>query len=264
MSAQRVDYDRIGKRYDEEAVRWREADPELVAFLQERGSVDGAGISVLDVGCGTGIQLVANHARFPALAQCGIDLHAAMLDAARDKSTRIRWLLGSASQLPFEDATYDFVSAQFCFHHVQDKAAMLREVSRVLCPGGVFALVNMTPWRMKEWEVYRYFPGALVRDEQDFWPEERIVAALVELGLGVQVAYRHFRTERDLRRSLALYRERYTPSQLVALPDAEFREGLRRMEAEIEAAGEAAIPSASEVCLATIRARPVTSGLRPQ
>jgi ubiquinone/menaquinone biosynthesis C-methylase UbiE len=158
MNAQRVDYDRIGKRYDEEAIRQREADPELVAFLEERRNADGAGISVLDVGYGTRIQLVANQARFPALAQCGIDLHEAMLGAARDKSPRIRWFRGDASALPFEDATYDFVSAQFCFHHVQGKAAMLREVSRVLRPGGVFALVNMTPWRMKDWEVYRYFP----------------------------------------------------------------------------------------------------------
>jgi hypothetical protein len=62
---------------------------------------------------------------------------------------------------------------------------------------------------------------------------------------------------------LDLYRERYTPSQLVALPAAEYSEGVRRMEAEIEAAGDAPILSASEVCLATIRARPGASAHVP-
>jgi ubiquinone/menaquinone biosynthesis C-methylase UbiE len=129
MNTQRVDYDRIGSRYDDEAVRQRDADPELVAFLQERGSPDGAGISVLDIGCGTGIQLVANEARFPGLVQCGIDLYPAMLDAARSKSARIRWVRGNAGELPFAGASYDFVSAQCCFHHVQDRCVSLHPES---------------------------------------------------------------------------------------------------------------------------------------
>src|SRR5689334_6275059 len=99
MAAQRVDYNRIGARYDAEAVRKRPADPKLVAFCEGKGALRGAGVRVLDIACGTGIQLVSNQLELPELAQTGLDLHTGMLQAARAKSSAIRWIEGDAAEL---------------------------------------------------------------------------------------------------------------------------------------------------------------------
>jgi ubiquinone/menaquinone biosynthesis C-methylase UbiE len=249
-----MDYNRIGARYDDEAVRQREADPVLTALCRARGSSDGAGLRVLDIACGTGIQLIANAQRFPRLAQSGVDLHEAMLRAAKAKDAAIFWTAGDAAALPFGAASFDFVSAQYCFHHVQDKPAMLRGVAHVLRPGGRFALVNIAPWRMPDWEVYRYFPAAFARDAVDFWREDRIAAELARHGLAVEVAYRDQRRVHDLRQRLAFYQERYSPSQIVALSDADFAAGIRRIEAALAAARGARVTSVSHSCIATITA----------
>ncbi|HEV8247425.1 MAG TPA: methyltransferase domain-containing protein, partial [Polyangiaceae bacterium] len=183
MSQRRVDYDRIGRRYDDETVRQREADPKLIEYLSAHESADGEGLAMLDIACGTGIQLLANGKRFPALKMQGLDLSAAMLEAARAKRPDIEWLQGDASKLPFSDASFDYVSSQFCFHHFSDKAAVLAEIERVLRPGGRYVMLNMVPWRMRDWEVYEYFPEAFALDERDFWLEIRIQQVLERCGL---------------------------------------------------------------------------------
>jgi ubiquinone/menaquinone biosynthesis C-methylase UbiE len=252
MAGRRMDYDRIGARYDDEAVRQRDADPVLMALCHARGHSDGAGVRVLDIACGTGIQLVANARRLPGLVQWGLDLHEAMLRAAQAKAGAIGWIGGDGAALPFADASFDFVSAQYCFHHVEDKPAMLRGAARVLRPGGQFALVNIAPWRMPDWEVYRYFPGAFMRDAVDFWREDRIAAELARHGLSVEIAYRDQRRAYDLRERLAFYKERYSPSQVVALSDADFAAGIRRIEAALAASGGRKVTSVSHSCIATI------------
>jgi SAM-dependent methyltransferase len=252
VTGQRVDYNRIGARFDDDRERQREADPVLAALCGARHSADGAGLRVLDVACGTGIQIVANAQRFPALTQLGLDLHEAMLHVARTKAARVNWIAANAAALPFADASFDFVSAQFCFHHVQDKPEMLRGVARVLRAGGRFALVNIAPWRMPDWEIYRYFPEAFARDAVDFWREDRIAAELARHGLTVEIAYRDQRRVHDLRERLAFYKRRTSPSQVVALSDADFASGIHRIEAALDAAKGAKLTSVSHSCIATI------------
>ncbi len=146
------------------------------------------------------------------------------------------------------------MSCQFCFHHFADKAAVLSEVERVLRPGGQFVMLNMVPWRMRDWAVYQYFPETFARDEQDFWLEIRIQEVLERVGLTlVTFEYRDYAIEYDLRERLDFYRRRFSPSHLVALSDAEFAAGLARIEAEL-AAGPAAVAVQSRVCFVTVRA----------
>ncbi|WP_330986157.1 MULTISPECIES: class I SAM-dependent methyltransferase [Enterobacterales] len=101
---------------------------------------------VLDMGCGAG------HASFIAAGKVAkvtaYDLSAQMLDvvnqAAADKGlTNISTCQGYAEILPFEDASYDVVISRYSAHHWHDVGQALREVRRVLKPGGVFIIMDV-------------------------------------------------------------------------------------------------------------------------
>jgi ubiquinone/menaquinone biosynthesis C-methylase UbiE len=135
--SRRADYDAIAPLYDSGPTRSKVADPELLAFIEHRASSDA--LSLLDIGCGTGNQLVANSIAVPDVTMVGVDRSLGMLRQAWPKSPNICWVRADAAALPFLALSFDFVSCQFAFHHVQAKAGMLRETFRVLRPRGRFA-----------------------------------------------------------------------------------------------------------------------------
>lgn len=96
--------------------------------------------SVLDVCCGTGKQL----SYFPDTVDAhGIDLSDAMLTIAR-RQVPGRCIRGDATSLPLRDAAYDLAVSQFALHEKTPDviAGELREVRRILKPGGYFAVVD--------------------------------------------------------------------------------------------------------------------------
>lgn len=101
---------------------------------------------LLDLGCGAG------HVSFhlaPLVAEVvAYDLSTQMLDvvatAARERGLgNIRTEQGAAEHLPFADASFDFVFSRYSAHHWSDVGQALREVRRVLKPGGVAAFVDV-------------------------------------------------------------------------------------------------------------------------
>ncbi|HGY5077277.1 TPA: class I SAM-dependent methyltransferase [Citrobacter gillenii] len=102
--------------------------------------------SVLDMGCGAG------HASFAAAHQVkqvvAYDLSAQMLDvvaqAAKEKGLdNIATRQGYAESLPFEDGSFDVVISRYSAHHWHDVGRALREVNRVLKPGGVVIVMDV-------------------------------------------------------------------------------------------------------------------------
>jgi ubiquinone/menaquinone biosynthesis C-methylase UbiE len=98
--------------------------------------------SILDLGCGTGT-LALSIARECAEAQVwGLDADSAALTIARAKQAReglrVHWRRGLAQAAPFPDDAFDAVASSLFFHHLhgEDKLAVLREVVRILRPGG--------------------------------------------------------------------------------------------------------------------------------
>jgi SAM-dependent methyltransferase len=112
---------------------------------------------VLDVGCGRGLFLVGAARRLTTGTATGVDLWVpgavsgnrpqAVLDNASREGVADRVAIkeGDARQLPFPDASFDIVLSNFVLHEVKTKEErdrILREVIRVLRPGGRFLLVD--------------------------------------------------------------------------------------------------------------------------
>ena len=103
------------------------------------------GMSVIDCGCGPG-SITADLAAFVGPgAVVGIDIEPRQLEAAerlaKDRGvTNVNFQQGSVYQIPFPDASFDVAVAHFVLEHVSDPLRGLREIRRVLRPGGVAAI----------------------------------------------------------------------------------------------------------------------------
>lgn len=227
----RVNYDETAHLYDAQPYRGRAADPQLLAFAGERNTAD---MAILDIGCGTGNQLIANRGVLPCAPYVGVDLSFGMLRQARRKSPDIRWAQADGAALPFAARSFDFVCCQFTFHHVEDKEGMLRAVFRVLRPGGRFVLRNMCPQESGGWLYYEYFPEAQLVDLRDFWAPDAVIGTMQRAGfVGGTAAYEHLRFEQNLPAWLEIVRRRDTCSQLQAISDAAYQAGVTRLERDI-------------------------------
>ncbi|MCX4186643.1 methyltransferase domain-containing protein [Methylophaga sp. OBS4] len=106
---------------------------------------DAADISlgqrVIDVACGTGVLACSAAERVGnGGAVVGLDPNETMLAVARQKNSSIEWRKGHAESLPFADESFDAVVSQFGFMFFEDQCAALREMIRVLKPGGRLAV----------------------------------------------------------------------------------------------------------------------------
>ena len=97
---------------------------------------------LLDLGCGTGLELEPIFARFPALKVTGVDLTAAMLDRLRAKfpDRELTLIRGSYVGMDFGRACYDAAVSFETLHHLEpeEKGALYRQVWEALTPEGVY------------------------------------------------------------------------------------------------------------------------------
>jgi len=97
---------------------------------------------VLDACCGTGD--LAIEARRAGAVVVGLDFSEPMLERARRKEPAIEWVRGDVLALPFDDASFDAVTVGFGVRNVDDLAAGVRELRRVLRPGGRVGILEIT------------------------------------------------------------------------------------------------------------------------
>ncbi|MCZ7590172.1 MAG: methyltransferase domain-containing protein [Gaiella sp.] len=120
----------------------------LAQDLVERAELQ-RGEQVLDVACGTGVVTRLAAERVGHAAVTGVDLHPGMLEVARtaDGGPVIEWHEASAEALPLEDASFDVVLCQMGLQFFDDRPGALREMRRVLRPGGraVVSVPGPTP-----------------------------------------------------------------------------------------------------------------------
>ncbi|HYT04059.1 MAG TPA: methyltransferase domain-containing protein [Gemmatimonadales bacterium] len=133
------EYARLAPRYDR---RWssyiRAGVRETVLRLHAQRAEQ-----VLDVGCGTGALLAALAAAAPGVRLVGIDASPEMLAVARGKlapavDLRVAW----AEDVPYGDATFDAVVSCSVLHYLREPMAALREMARVVKPGGRLVITD--------------------------------------------------------------------------------------------------------------------------
>ncbi len=97
---------------------------------------------MLDACCGTGDLALAAEREGGIVT--GLDFSTAMLERARRKSDTVDWVEGDLLALPFEDGSFDAATVGFGVRNVASLEAGLRELRRVLRPGGRLAILEIT------------------------------------------------------------------------------------------------------------------------
>jgi ubiquinone/menaquinone biosynthesis C-methylase UbiE len=115
--------------------------------------------TILDVGCGTGRLLRSAAKRWPQAALIGVDPAEGMVEAARRLTPAATFYVGLGESIPLPDASVDLAFSTTSFHHWHNQAAGVREVARVLRPGGHFILVDFAAPSSLQW-LFRHNPGA--------------------------------------------------------------------------------------------------------
>ncbi|MFF3442371.1 class I SAM-dependent methyltransferase [Streptosporangium sp. NPDC002721] len=251
----RIDYDTEqyrdyarGRAFTERQLRaWIGA---FEAVLPERRPLEG-----LDVGSGTG-RLT------PALARAfgpvtGVEPSIRMRETAQERSRHpdARYVAGLAEDMPVPSAGADYALMFLSWHHVQDKPRAVRELARVVRPGGRLLLrANFSDHHPMPWWL-EYFPRGFEVDTALFQPLHEVIEMFTSGGWRVtdfgtvtqpSSGTRGERLERLRLRTLSFF------AQLA--PD-EVETGFRNLERAVAADPDAPVPALSEPLL-TLERRP--------
>ncbi|NLW84715.1 MAG: ubiquinone/menaquinone biosynthesis methyltransferase [Phycisphaerae bacterium] len=140
-------FTKIAERYDR-CNHWFSLGIDRLWRKRLARAVDAAaGDAALDICCGTGDMAFALLKYSAARAVIGADCSERMIQLAQEKRMRLavrRWMtdktlrlhVADAAAMPFEDGAFDVVTCAFGLRNIPDRAAVLRQVSRVLKPGG--------------------------------------------------------------------------------------------------------------------------------
>ena len=170
--------------------RWRSAMIDRVVGSQPQ--------VILDVACGP-CGVTKKLARASTARIVGLDLSEEMIRVGQTKvaraglGERISLVIGRGEALPFPDATFDALTFTYLLRYVQDPAATLRELARVVKPGGTiasleFAVPSQRRWRRAWWFYTRaVLPVAgLLTGGRAWWRVGRF------LGPSISLHYRSF------------------------------------------------------------------------
>jgi demethylmenaquinone methyltransferase/2-methoxy-6-polyprenyl-1,4-benzoquinol methylase len=180
-------------------------DPRWRSFLVSRIEA-GPQDNVLDVACGTGAVALELVRRYGCRV-VGVDQSAEMLEVAcRRVGPEIELRSARAEDLPFEDRAFDGLTFTYLLRYVEDPAATMRELARVVRPGGRIAMLEFSipgnPLARISWELYvraglpllsglisngwrdvGTFLGPSIRSFWANWPLERVLASWRDAGI---------------------------------------------------------------------------------
>ncbi|TMJ27407.1 MAG: class I SAM-dependent methyltransferase [Alphaproteobacteria bacterium] len=153
----------------------------------------------LDVGCGTGRLLAFLHDAWPGVRWTGTDLSPPYLAEARrliGRTARVKLIEGAAETLPFESASLDLVVSSFLMHELPPdvRLAVLKEMARVLKPGGLVVIVDsLQKGDQPSWDgLLDLFPHYFHEPYYADYVAGRLAVLAVEAGLSLVATERAF------------------------------------------------------------------------
>ena len=166
MTQEKADYSEISEVYDAARGLDRPHIEWWLRRLAEAGEL-GPGKRLLDLGCGTGRWAVPLVERTRCEAG-GVDNSPEMLAKARakDKTGRIRWLLGDVVAAPVALASFDCALMSLMLHHLDEPLAASRAAFEALRPGGILLIRQGTLEQIADDPAHRFFPEAVTVDRK--------------------------------------------------------------------------------------------------
>ena len=194
-------YDNIGRGYD----NTRKADPDITKRLARHLNLR-QGVRYLDVACGTGNYTVA--LQNLGAKMHGLELASTMLDRARPKSDRVRWIQGNAETLPFHDRSFNGATCTLAIHHMKDTRRVFEEVFRVIDTGH-FVVFTADHAQIDGYWLKEYFPNAIAASLKQMPSADAVVQHLKLAGFN-NIEREPWQVTRDIE-DWFLYAGKYRP-----------------------------------------------------
>jgi ubiquinone/menaquinone biosynthesis C-methylase UbiE len=143
---------------------------------------------ILEIGCGNGVQALYIYASYNPLSITGVDLNKSNIDIANSEkgnvdSDNVRFLIDDAQNLTQIPSDYADVllNIESAFHY-SDKTAFLKEITRVLKPGGQFLIADILSTRNKREGIMKIWGKPMVHH---FWNRKRYDEEFLKSDLGI-------------------------------------------------------------------------------
>ena len=176
MTRDYLNYDQIATQYNQrypDSQTWERGQALLDLAKQVKAK------TILEAGSGTGFWL--NLLNQPGAALYGLDYSMGMLRQAQRQPAPLRLARGTATRLPLQSGTFDLIYCVDAVHHFGDHQAFIREVFRLLKPGGALAVIGHDPHDEGEssWYIYDYFDMVYDTDLRRY-PSGRSLTQMME------------------------------------------------------------------------------------
>ena len=133
-------------------IAWRRFTIKKMRFFQTK--------RLLDIACGTGDLSIDAAEKYPEITVNGVDFVREMIQVGQKKvnqkrvAKRIHLVAGDALRLPFRDNSFDVAAMAFGIRNIPDRQNALREMLRVVVPGGQVMILEMTFTRNPFFQVF--------------------------------------------------------------------------------------------------------------
>ncbi len=231
----KVDYDKLADTYDNH----RGAGGPYLAVLLRLAEACRA-TRVLELGAGTGNNTGPFLRAYPSNL-VALEPSQGMLAKARAKGFPAQWIRGSATRIPLADDSVDYVFGCYFLHYMPDLEVLFAECARVL-DGGIAAFVTAPTDFIDTHPMNAYFPSFAAVDRARFQTADAIETAFNAVGFRdialETVSAKPAPVDQD-------YVERVANqfiSTYTLIPEDEFTQGLKRLRADVDRAGQLDTP----------------------
>ena len=168
-------------------------DMQLAEFYEEISNcfpANANALTLLDLGCGTGLELERLFTKFPDLIVTGVDLSQRMLDVLKDKypDKEIRLICNSYFDMDFGNNCYDYALSTYSLHHFseEEKRVLYERVYASLREGGIFIEGDSTCKTMEQ-QLFNLAENERLRQENNitegFYHYDTPLTVEIQIGL---------------------------------------------------------------------------------